>query len=67
MVTLDEIFGGIRRGSSVTIHSGEEIDFQPFAFVLNVKKLVGVGGTAANPLFGGNVADAWAHAVADYD
>jgi hypothetical protein len=42
MNTLDQILGGMRRGSGVFFYNSDEINFQPFAFVLNVKELVGV-------------------------
>jgi len=40
MLDIDQIFRGIRRGSGVFLYNNEEIDFRPFAFVLNVKKLI---------------------------
>jgi hypothetical protein len=40
MMNIDQIFGGMRRGSGIFLYNNEEIDFRPFAFVLNVKNLI---------------------------
>ena len=40
MIDLEQAFGKKRRGNSVIVYNNDEIDFRPFAFVLNVKELV---------------------------
>jgi hypothetical protein len=40
MIDIDQVFSNIRRGSAAIFYNNEEIDFRPFAFVLNVKQLV---------------------------
>lgn len=40
MIDIDHIFGKIRPRDSTIIYNDEDIDFRPFAFVLNVKQLI---------------------------
>jgi hypothetical protein len=40
MVDIKQIFAGKQRGASSIIYNTDDIDFSPFAFVLNVKQLV---------------------------
>jgi hypothetical protein len=40
MIDLEQVLGKKRRGNSVIVYNNDEIDFRPFAFVLNVKELV---------------------------
>lgn len=41
MINIDQIFDKERRASSVIIYNDAEVEFRPFAFVLNVKGLIG--------------------------
>jgi hypothetical protein len=50
MIDLEQAFGKKRRGNSVTVYNNHEIDFRPFAFVLNVKKLVNIDSVAIAPV-----------------
>jgi hypothetical protein len=49
MIDLEQAFGKKRRGNSVTVYNNHEIDFRPFAFVLNVKELVNIDSVAIAP------------------
>lgn len=40
MIDINQIFRNSRPGSSTTIYNDDDIDFRPFAFVLNVKELI---------------------------
>jgi hypothetical protein len=40
MIDLEQVLGKKRCGNSVIVYNNDEIDFRPFAFVLNVKELV---------------------------
>jgi hypothetical protein len=40
MIDIERMFGDKRRSNSVTIYDMIRLNFRPFAFVLNVKKLV---------------------------
>ena len=40
MIDLEQVLGKKRCGNSVIACNNDEIDFRPFAFVLNVKELV---------------------------
>lgn len=40
MIEIDQVFGNMRRGSGVIFYNNDEVDFRPFAFVLNVKELI---------------------------
>lgn len=40
MIDIDQIFGNSRPGSNTTIYNNDDIEFRPFAFVLNVKELI---------------------------
>ena len=44
MLKIDQVFDKERRASSVIIYNSAEIEFRPFAFVLNVKGLIGADG-----------------------
>jgi hypothetical protein len=41
MINIDQVFDKKRRAGSVIIYNNVEIKFRPFAFVLNVKGLIG--------------------------
>jgi hypothetical protein len=49
MIDLDQALGKKRRGNSVIVYNTNEIDFRPFAFVLNVKELVNTNSVAIAP------------------
>lgn len=49
MIDLEQAFGKKRRGNSVIVYNSHEIDFRPFAFVLNVKELVNTDSVAIAP------------------
>ena len=40
MIGIEQVFRNTRPGSVVSVYNSEEIDFRPFAFVLNIKKLI---------------------------
>ena len=39
MIGIEQAFRNTRSGSVVSVYNTEEINFRPFAFVLNVKNL----------------------------
>jgi hypothetical protein len=49
MIDLEQIFGKKRRGNSFIVYNNDEIDFRPFAFVLNVRELVNTDSVAIAP------------------
>src|SRR5579859_2937895 len=49
MINLEQVFGKKRRGNSVIVYNTDEINFRPFAFVLNVRELVGADSVAIAP------------------
>ncbi len=49
MIDLEQVLGKKRRGNSVIVYNTDEIDFRPFAFVLNVKELVNTNSVAIAP------------------
>jgi len=49
MIDLEQVFARKRRGKNVTVYNTDEIDFKPFAFVLNVKELVKTHSVAIAP------------------
>jgi hypothetical protein len=49
MIDLEQVLGKERRGNSVIVYNNDEIDFRPFAFVLNVKELVNKDSVAIAP------------------
>lgn len=49
MIDLEQTFGKKRRGNSVIVYNNDEINFRPFAFVLNVKELVNTDSVAIAP------------------
>jgi hypothetical protein len=49
MIDLEQVFAKKRRGNNVTVYNTDEIDFKPFAFVLNVKELVKTHSVAIAP------------------
>jgi len=49
MINIEQVFGKKRRGNSVIVYNNDEIDFRPFAFVLNVKELVNTDSVAIAP------------------
>ena len=49
MIDLEQVFAKKRRGNSIIVDNTDEIDFRPFAFVLNVKELVNTDSVAIAP------------------
>ena len=49
MIDLEQALGKKRPGNNVTIYNSDEIDFRPFAFVLNVKELFNTESVAIAP------------------
>src|ERR1700677_3982139 len=49
MIDLEQVLGKERRGNRVIVYNNDEIDFRPFAFVLNVKELVNKDSVAIAP------------------
>ena len=40
MIGIEQVFSSTRPGRGSIVYNSEEIDFRPFAFVLNVKRLI---------------------------